>query len=312
MYRYFERVLFTPKWFDYPIIFLLIPFSLIYALINFIYIKLKSLRVVDFNIPIIGIGNIIVGGSGKTPFAIYLINYLNSKYDEKICYISRGYGRVSKGLVEVKVDNNIYANVIDSGDEAMLVAKECDCDVYVSENREIAIKKAIDNGAKIIVLDDAFSKVHIKKFDILLEPKNISNYLPIPAGGLREFYFCKKRANLILKEGKDFKREIFFENLTDKMVLVTAISKPFRLNPFLPEGVVKKVYYKDHSFFNEKKLKKLLEKYRAKSILTTPKDYVKMEHFKLPISKIKLKLDLNLEKLKLVDQYLGEFNCKQK
>jgi len=310
MYRYFERVLFEPKWFDYIIILLLLPFSLIYGVINLIRVKFIKKR--DFNIPIIGIGNIVIGGSGKTPFAKFLIDYLNKKQNCKIAYISRGYGRVSKGLVEVKVDGKILATVLESGDEAMMVAKECNCDVYVCEDRQRAIIKAKENGADIIVLDDAFSKADIKKFDIVLEPKNIKNRLPLPAGALREFYFNIKRANLILKEGIDFKRLIFYENLTPKMVLATAISRPKRLDPVLPDGVVAKHYLQDHAFFDEDDLRELLRKYNADSILVTQKDYVKIEQFKLPISKIKLKLQVDSKVLEAIDNYLGDTDCKQK
>jgi len=310
MYRYFERVLFEPKWFDYIIILLLLPFSLIYGVINLIRVKFAKNR--DFDIPIIGIGNIVIGGSGKTPFAKFLIDYLNENRDCKIAYISRGYGRISKGLVEVKVDGKILVNVLKSGDEAMMVAKECNCDVYVCEDRQKAILKAKENGTDIIVLDDAFSKAGIKKFDIVLEPKNIKNRLPLPAGALREFYFNIKRANLVLKEGRDFKRLIFYENLKPKMVLVTAISRPNRLDPILPDGVVAKYYLQDHAFFDEDKLKELLNKYNANSILVTQKDYVKMEQFKLPISKIKLKLQVDSKVLEAIDNYLGDLDCKQK
>ncbi len=310
MYRYFERVLFNPKGFDYILILLLMPFALIYGTINLIRVKL--IREKDFNIPIIGIGNIVIGGSGKTPFAKFLINYLNEKKGCKIAYISRGYGRVSRGFVEVKVDGKILTNVLESGDEAMMIAKECNCDVYVSENREEAILKAKENGAKIVVLDDAFSQVGIKKFDIVLEPKNLANRLPLPAGGLREFYFCINRANLIAKEGKDFKRLIFYENLTPKMVLTTAISKPNRLDPILPKGVVAKHYFSDHAFFDEDELKKILDRYDAISLLVTQKDYVKMEQFKLPISKIRLKLQVDSKILNEIDKYLGDLDCKQK
>jgi len=310
MYRYIERVLFNPKGLDYILILILLPFSLIYGVINFLRVKLIKEK--DFNIPIIGIGNIVVGGSGKTPFAKFLIDYLNENRDCNIAYISRGYGRISKGLVEVKVDGKILVNVLESGDEAMLVAKECNCDVYVCEDRKKAILKAKENGADIIVLDDAFSKVGIKKFDIVLEPKNIKNRLPLPAGALREFYFNIKRADLVLKEGEDFKRLIFYENLKPKMVLVTAISRPNRLDPILPDGVVAKYYLKDHAFFDEDDLRELLRKYNADSILVTQKDYVKLEQFKLPISKIKLKLQVDSKVLETIDNYLGELDCKQK
>jgi len=307
---FFERIFFNPKWYDYFFIFLMFPLSIIYGTVNFFLINFK--KTIDFKVPIIGIGNLIVGGSGKTPFAVSLISYIYSKRKCKIAYISRGYGRESRGLVKVCIDSEILVDVLASGDEAMLVAKECECNVYVCEDRAKAVEVAKSDGAEVIVLDDAFSHTEIKKFDIVLEPKVIKNRLPIPAGGFREFYFNIKRANIVAKEGRDFKRLIFYENLTDKMLLATAISNPSRLNAFLPDGVVGKYYLDDHSYFDEDILEKKIKDIGAKSLLVTQKDFVKMEQFKLPISVMKLQLQINSDILEKVDKYIGEKICKQK
>jgi len=301
MISYFERLYFNPKGLDWIVIALLSPLSFIYGAT--IYFKNLFITPKDYGIKIISIGNITVGGSGKTPFAIELINYLSNK-DLNIYYISRGYGRASKGLIEVKKDNKILVDVKKSGDEAMLVAKESLCSVIVSENREDAIKKAKENGANLIILDDAFSKKHIKKFDILLEPNNIKNRLPFPAGGLREFYFQRKNANLILKEDIDFKREVECIDCKGDLLLVTAISNPKRLDPFLPKNIVAKLYYKDHAYFNKDEILKKAEAYNANKIVTTQKDLVKLENFKLPIAILKLKLQINKKYLKTIEDYI--------
>jgi tetraacyldisaccharide 4'-kinase len=302
MRSYFERLYFNPKGLDWLIILILSPLSIIYG--SVIYLKNLATSQRDFGIKIISIGNITVGGSGKTPFAISLINYLQSKRDLNICYISRGYGRQSSGLVNVKKDNKILVDVKESGDEAMLVANECNCNVIVSEDRARAIKIAKKSGANLIILDDAFSKKSIKKFDIVLKPKKILNPLPFPAGGLREFLFEQKKADLILQEDIDFKREVECLNCSDKMVLVTAISNPKRLDAFLPEGVVDKLYFDDHAYFDLDKIMQKLNKHKAQKVLVTQKDYVKMQNFKLQVALLKLKLQIKNEHLKKIEDYL--------
>ena len=251
-------------------------------------------------LPIISVGNLIVGGSGKTPFTIALASQL-----EGVAIISRGYGRKSKGLVEVSTEGNILVDVAHSGDEPMLMALALpNASVIVSEKREIAIALAKENGAKCIILDDGFNQVQIKKFEIVLEPKEIKNYLPFPAGAFREFWFNRKYADIVAKEGDVFVRKITFENMTPRMVLVTAISHPSRLDSYLPQGVVAKVYLEDHAYFEEAMLRELLVKHDAQTLLVTEKDAVKMRDFKLPISQMKLKLELKEQVIAEVKKYI--------
>jgi len=255
-----------------------------------------------FSIPIISVGNLIVGGSGKTPFVIALaLRYPGATV------ISRGYGRQSRGLVEVSRAGEILVSVEESGDEAMLMARSLpSSSVIVSEDRKMAIRKAISDGADLILLDDGFNRVDIEKFEILLEPEKSLNRLPFPAGPFREFSFVRRYADLVLIENRDFKRKVSYSDLGERMLLVTAISRPERLDPYLPDGVVSRYYLPDHDYFDPKVLKSLMRACRADSLLVTEKDAVKMEGFKLRLSIIKLELIIDTDRLKEIDRYREE------
>ncbi len=298
MTDFFEKMMFAPKWYHYFIIVLLFPLSVIYGILMFVRRVISQKK--DFGIPIVSVGNLIVGGSGKTPFVIALA----SRYKD-VTVISRGYGRQSKGLIEVSKKGTILTTVEQSGDEPMLMAEFLpDASVIVSEDRHKAIELAKVQGAKLIILDDGFNRVEIKKFEILLEPESIKNYLPFPAGAFREFWFMKKYADIIAKEGRDFVREVSFEDLTERMILLTAISNPERLDKYLPENIVEKIYLEDHAYFDESMLKKILTDNNARSILCTSKDRVKMSGFKLAISEMKLKLEIKDEIFIEINRYI--------
>ncbi len=301
MIEFFERVYYNPNWYHRLISYTLLPLSFIYGGVNFL--KTKIQRAENYGVKIISIGNILVGGSGKTPFAIEVINHFYRKYNANITYISRGYGRGSKGLVWVKRDSIILTDVVRSGDEAMLVSKSCNCNVIVSEDRKKAILEAKRDGANLIILDDAFSKVGIEKFDIILEPEEYKNSLTLPSGPLREFRYAKKRAHLVLKEGIDFKRVVTIKNRTDYMLLVTAIANPSRLDINLPKNLLGKYILKDHSYFNKDKIIEKMEAFAAKSILVTQKDLVKLDNFNLPISLMELRLDINKSIFSKLEEY---------
>jgi len=298
---FFERLFFKPSFFDWVFILLLSPLSFFYALLMLLR-RLLTFKIF-YSIPIISIGNLTVGGSGKTPFVIALAK----RYDN-VTIILRGYGRQSRGLVEVSRKGHILTDVFSSGDEAMLMATSLEnTSVIVSENRQVAIEKAIQEGAEVIFLDDGFNRVNIKKYEILLFPKTIKNYFTFPSGPFREFFFMQYLADLRLHEEEDFKRVVEVENKTDKMLLVTAISNPERLNPFLPKGVIDRVYLDDHAYFNEEELEKRMSELGATSLLLTGKDKVKMKDFKLSLSVMKLELEIKNEILEKIHKYIEEY-----
>jgi tetraacyldisaccharide 4'-kinase len=246
------------------------------------------------------VGNLVIGGSGKTPFVIALAKHFS---DRKVAIISRGYGRQSSGLIEVSCVGKILTTVQQSGDEPMLIAKSLpQASMIVSENRDSGIEFAIVNGAEIIILDDGFNRVGIDKFEILLEPENMPNTLPLPSGPLREFTCSRRYADMVARENIDFKRRVRYQKLNNKMVLITAIANPKRLDKYLPDGVIKKIYIENHAYFSESYLKELLQRYGADSVLVTEKDFIKMEQFELPISVMLLEVNIDDSILDKIDK----------
>ena len=268
---------------------------------------------IEFGIPIISVGNIIVGGSGKTPVTIKLA----SKYDENACIILRGYGRDSKGLYVVSLNGKILEDVKTSGDEAMLLANSLPkATIIVSENRIKAILKAKELGCKIIFLDDGFSKYKIAKFNILLRPKNEpTNIFCLPSGGYREPKGFYAQADIELVEGKDFKRVITIKKdgrvseLPIKTIVITAISKPKRLLEYLPKDI-KMISFPDHYTFTKDDISKIQEENKDYVILTTGKDFVKLKE--LDIKNLYL-MDLDIQisentDFTLMEEYINSFN----
>lgn len=274
--------------------------------------KRAMAKQIEFGIPIISVGNIIVGGSGKTPVTINLA----SKYED-VCIILRGYGRASKGLQIVSLRGKILVDVKTSGDEAMLLANSLPkATVIVSENRVTAILKAKELACKIIFLDDGFSKYHISKFNILLRPKDEpTNIFCLPSGGYREPKGFYAQADIELLEGKDFKRVISIKKdgkisgLPTKTILITAISKPKRLLEYLPKDI-KMISFPDHYSFLKEDIDKIQNEYKEYVILTTGKDLVKLKEFNI---KNLYLMDLEIEISKDVDfslmnEYIESFN----
>ncbi len=300
LYFWVEKYLFNPSFSQKLLSLLLLPLTALYCLI--MIGKRSSAKAKDFHIPIISIGNLIIGGSGKTPVTIAL-----AKRYKDVFIILRGYKRDSSGLIMISDKGEILSDVKISGDEAMLYATSLpNASVIVSEDRVKAIEKAKALGAKVIFLDDGFSKAHIQKLDILIQPQlPHANSFCLPSGPYRERKSLY-HDYLTLTEEKDFTRQVQIENPTKKMVLVTAISKPQRLDSFIPKGIPK-VTFPDHHPFTKESLESIMKAHQASSLLTTQKDAVKMQNFGLSLSI--LKLDIMIEKniLTNVDTFIENF-----
>jgi len=265
------------------------------------WIRFKNKSPQDFGIKVISIGNLSVGGSGKTP----LTSALASNY-ESVAIVLRGYGRKSQGLHVVKDSREILCDVDVSGDEAMIYAhKVSNAIVIVSEDRKKGILKAKEMGAKIVFLDDAYSKHDIKKLDILLHVETQNNSC-LPSGAFRERLWSAKEA-LVLKDGVDFKRVVELKDATEKMSLVTAIARPQRLDEFLPE-VINKNYFEDHHSFTKDELINIFENDKAQSLLVTYKDFVKIESFGINLSLLDLHVEVDARVFQIIDTYLKEEN----
>jgi tetraacyldisaccharide 4'-kinase len=296
VYFWIEEYLFDPSPLQRLLSITLLPLTLIYCLITLF--KRRFSKTIEFDLPIISIGNLIVGGSGKTPLTIAL-----SKRYKKSAIILRGYGRKSRGLVVVSRFGKIDSNVFESGDEAMEISLSLPNSlVIVSEDRIKAIREAKRLGAKVIFLDDAFSKSYIKKFEVLIKHDSKNSYC-LPSGPYREPSSLYESADLLFEEGVDFKRVTKIENRTKDMILVTAISKPKRLDPYLPKGI-KKIYFPDHYNYSEDELKEILKSNNASSVLTTMKDFVKMREFNIPISLLRLEIEFLNDKPSKIEAFI--------
>ncbi|OOP85760.1 tetraacyldisaccharide 4'-kinase [Helicobacter pylori] len=303
---FLERYFYDPTLLQKGLIFALYPFSLIYQFIA--TIKRKTAKKHDFKIPIISIGNLIAGGSGKTPFILEIA----PRYQE-VAVVSRGYQRDSKGLVVVSVKGNILVPQKTAGDEAYLLALNLkQASVIVSEKRELGVLKALELGSKIVFLDDGF-RFNFNQFNALLKPK-VPPYYPfcLPSGLYRESVNSYKEAHLVVTEDKDYQRITSITNPTKRMLLVTAIANPSRLDAFLPKEVVKKLYFRDHAPFDLELLEKEFYQNNATSLLVTSKDLVKLQDCNLPLSVLNLKLEICPKVLEEIDRYILSYPCNTK
>ena len=154
---------------------------------------------------VISVGNITVGGTGKTPTVQYLANTFIS-LNKKVAIISRGYGRQSRGTVLVSDGQRIVVSVADAGDEPFLLAQSCrGAVVFVDSNRVRAAEFAVDRfKPDVIVLDDAFQHRRIERdFDLLTfrAGNPVGNGFCLPAGPLREPVRNISRAHALLFNG---------------------------------------------------------------------------------------------------------------
>lgn len=177
---------------------LLLPFSLLYGMVTFIRNKFYDWGIftsITFQTPIISIGNLEVGGSGKTPLVAYIINLLKDK--KQLATLSRGYGRKTKGFLWVNPDDL----ATHTGDEPLQLKQSfLEVEVAVCEDRVFGIEQ-IQNKADIILMDDAFQHRAVKPglsillfdFNQLQNPKFV-----LPSGNYREFFSGRIRANILV------------------------------------------------------------------------------------------------------------------
>ena len=187
------------------ILFPLVPvYSIIINVRNWLFDK-NIFKANKVSAKVISIGNLTVGGSGKTPAVIYLLNLLK-KEGWKVGVLSRGYGRKTKGYLLVSDGKKILTPVDDCGDEIYLTVSECMVPGAVSENRFEGAKKFIDDTKiNMIVLDDAFQHRWIKRdIDLViceqkfLTDKNNLMRTLLPAGNMREPFKSLNRADAII------------------------------------------------------------------------------------------------------------------
>lgn len=176
---------------------ILLPISIIYWLIVWFRNKLYDhglLKSRQFNIPTIVVGNLAVGGTGKSPMTEYLIRLLKDQY--RIATLSRGYGRKTKGYRTV----NLQSTTSEVGDEPLQFKRKFpNITVAVSEDRCHGVQ-ILQHEHDLILLDDAYQHRKLKPgFSILLFDfaSLFKSKLTLPTGNLRDNFEATKRADLI-------------------------------------------------------------------------------------------------------------------
>ena len=239
----------------------------------------------QFNIPIISIGNIAFGGTGKTPMVIDLCEKLKQK-DYKPAVISRGYKRKSNNLVVVNDGANTIADVNSAGDEPYMIAtKLMDVPVVVSNKKVQAAEYVVENfkDVNIIIMDDGFQYRKLERaLDIVL-----LNGLEC-SGILREPKNALKRADIVLTLDKQYSIYKFSDNnfnsaTPDEGVYAfCGIANPKSFSDFLKSANInvngESIFEDHHEYSNQSitELQNLINKSNANSIITTEKDLVKL------------------------------------
>lgn len=314
--------------------YLLFPFSIIYKVIttlrNLLF-DLGILKSISPDLPSIGVGNLTVGGTGKTPVVDYLIEKL--KKDNQITVISRGYGRKTKGLREI----TSLENPETVGDEPfMLYEKHQGLSFIVSESRKKALEylKKKESKSDLIIFDDVLQHRHVKpKTMIMLSDFSRPFYedVLLPTGNLRESRIGAKRANIVLvskcpidldtaeKENirlqisKYSNAEIYFSQMestlekkttnteltqSEKVILVSGLANNKQFFDSIANRYQIQFHYKypDHFQYSESEISEILKSNLP--IITTEKDFVKIKKLiprnsnsAIYVSKIMLKIE---------------------
>lgn len=301
---------------------LLLPFALLYGGItwtrNMLY-NSRILKSTSYDLPVICVGNLNVGGTGKSPMIEYLLNLLNRR--AVVASLSRGYKRSSKGFQLLSGSETAR----EVGDEPLQFKRKFEnVLVAVDADRRNGIQKLIRKGAEVILLDDAFQHRKVKAgFNILLTAYGdlYVNDFMLPTGNLREPTVGAERAELVVvtkcppnltqKEQDRIQSRLRLQNyqklfftyisyaekaLNDsaeipveelrnqKFSLVTGIANPKPLLDHLEKLQLDFTHFQfpDHHNFSPSELEKLQ---KEELLLTTEKDYVRLKNH-LPQEKL--------------------------
>ena len=295
-----------------------IPLSCIY--ISLFYLRALFYKNKKFNIPIICIGNINIGGTGKTSTLLTLIKEIKKK-DKRVSVLLRGYGSKNKSIF-YKVSKSDTFNKV--GDEALLYAN-C-VPTYITTNRNFAIERIInEKQTDILLLDDGFQDRSFHKDKTILTvngKRGFGNKMCLPAGPLRELIRpALKSAQFVVIIGDDLHhitKKYDYDNLEFYNANIKAVDVLDKKRYFAFSGIgnndgffdtlknegydiKKKKSFPDHYQFTRKDLESLLDKAKIEnlSLITTEKDYVRIpEDYRKNIDCFKIKLEIpNVEKL---------------
>ena len=270
---------------------LLTPISKLYGLATQLRLRLKKTQKAD--IPVICIGNITAGGTGKTPVSASIAKMLVNALYHPI-FVTRGYG----GKLQNVLVNNKKHTAQDVGDEPLLLSEQAP--VVVNADRFAGAALAVKEGADVVIMDDGFQNPGLYKdlsFLVFDGHYGIGNGKIIPAGPLREtFDDGLKRADALIILGKDkhclserTKLPVFFGHTeplqttvgnTD-VVAFAGIGHPQKFYHTLQQqgfNVVKTIDFPDHHFYTKEEIERIIQQAKNLNaeVYTTEKDFVKI------------------------------------
>jgi len=200
MYKWLHRV-----WYEGASYYqILLPLSGLYWLLITLRRCLYGLGILGRHraiVPVIIVGNITAGGTGKTPVTIWLAGELQ-KRGFKAGIVSRGYGG-SKSSMSMRVDAASDPNVV--GDEPVLLAKRTGCTVVVDSNRARAAQMLVDDGVNVIIADDGLQHYRLERmYEICVidGARGLGNRFLLPAGPLRESIDRLSKVDQVLINGR--------------------------------------------------------------------------------------------------------------
>jgi tetraacyldisaccharide 4'-kinase len=262
--------------------------------------------------PVVSIGNLSAGGSGKTPFVLLLGELLQAR-GIKFDVLSRGYGRQSKGVFVVDPAGSPQQ----FGDEPLLIARRLQVPVVVGEDRFAAGQQAeAAFGPQLHLLDDGFQhRALARDFDIVLVTPTEATDRLIPAGRLREPLSSLRRADAVVLtsgvspdafplEGKllwRVRRGIVPQNVPQRPVVFCGIARPQNFVLQLRAANIEPVaeaFYRDHHAYTEKDVRELLQlkqQSEATGLVTTEKDAINLGGYLSalePLSVVPVKMEL--------------------
>lgn len=277
-----------------PFYWLLLPFSAIYLFASWVRkLYLQKYKQVRFSVPIIVVGNLTVGGAGKTPLVIAIVEALQDR-SLKVAVVSRGYGAKGQFPRLVQLEDN----AIDVGDEPLLIKKKTGCLVVVSPRRVDAVQYLLQREkVDIIVADDGMQHYALGRtveIAVIDGMRKLGNGKIFPAGPLREKKSRLKTVDFVVVNSGEWpnafrmnlKNEAIKTLLTDEMVdknnlkdeiaAVAAIGNPERFFESLRALKIKFNAYtfSDHYAFSKKDFI-----FNEKKIIMTEKDAVKCKTF---------------------------------
>lgn len=291
----------------------LLPLAELYGLCSKVNISLRARNAYKADSFVISIGNINVGGTGKTPLTIALANHLVAE-GKKVAVVGHAY--------KAKIENSEIVNdkfsVEQIGDEAKQMLKMLDkkAMMIVGKNRLDSVKLAEDNSADVIILDDAYTATYLKRDlnIVVVDGKvQLGNQRVMPAGPLREPISGLKRADCLVVINRqrnldfEFKKDTFYlkskisyskKLATDSLFAFCGLGIPSKFYNSLNKqglGIKETKSFADHHNYTNEEIEALLKKAQKNSLqpVTTLKDLVKIDSkFHSKIELIMLELEL--------------------